>query len=121
MFTNNNTGIALKYFFTYYFIFEHFKVYHSKCRDLFIQNLKCIMFSGTPCIYLYLYGYTNRFAGIMAAVDQADMYTLTYICGSLPINRPTSHPEYAYSAVYILLWSFEISRNILRNQKILSV
>ena len=46
------------------------------------------------CIYIYLYGYTNGLAGIVAAVGQADMYLLIYICGYLPICRPTSHPEY---------------------------
>ena len=31
------------------------------------------------------------------------MYTLTYICGYMPIRRPTSHPEYTYRA-YHLYW-----------------
>ena len=45
----------------------------------------------------------NGLAGIMAAGDKTDMYTLTYIYGHLPIRRSTSHPEYTYRA-YHLYW-----------------
>ena len=54
-------------------------------------------------MYIYLYGYTNGLAGIMAAGSQTDMYTLTYIYSYLPIRRSTSHPEYTYRA-YHLYW-----------------
>ena len=55
------------------------------------------------CIYIYLYGYTNGLAGIMAAGGQTDVYTLTYIYGYLPIRRSTSRPEYTYRA-YHFYW-----------------
>ena len=40
--------------FTYSFLFEHIKVYKTKTFNFFIQILKCIMFSGTPCMYFWL-------------------------------------------------------------------
>ena len=37
--------------FTYSVLFEHIKVYKTKKFKFFIQILKCIMISGTPCTY----------------------------------------------------------------------
>ena len=54
--------------------------------------------------------------GFYDPVNNEIMSSRSFSSGSVPVQAYVS-PYINHSAVYILFWSFEISNNILRNQK----
>ena len=55
------------------------------------------------CIYIDLYGYTDRLTHIRSAGWQLDMYMFIYINGYPPICQHICHPEYTYRAYHIYI------------------
>ena len=77
-------------------------VYVDLYKWLFADLLTVlIMYKGLfiHLLSVWIYKWVGRYHG----GRWQDIYTFTYICGYLPIHRPTSNPEYTYRA-YHLYW-----------------
>ena len=67
-----------------------------------------IMYKG---LFIHLSVWIYKSVGRYLGGRWQDIYTFTYICGYLPIHRPTSNPEYTYRAfilacIYIDLYGY---------------